>query len=60
MDNKFNLSGLPVQAFDLVSVYQKLITNQLMLGYEVKERFYEIGSQNGLMETGNYIKGLRR
>jgi MurNAc alpha-1-phosphate uridylyltransferase len=48
------------QVFDLVSVYQKLITSQLMLGYEVKERFYEIGSPNGLAETANYIKGLRR
>jgi len=37
--------------FDLESVYQELIRKQELLGYEVSERFYEIGSFNGLEET---------
>lgn len=37
--------------FDLESVYQELIRKQELLGYEVSERFYEIGSFKGLEET---------
>ena len=37
--------------FDLESVYQHLIRKQELLGYEVSERFYEIGSFKGLEET---------
>jgi MurNAc alpha-1-phosphate uridylyltransferase len=39
------------QPFDLVAVYQRLITNGELAGYEVTERFYEIGSREGLEET---------
>jgi N-acetyl-alpha-D-muramate 1-phosphate uridylyltransferase len=41
--------------FDLVTVYQNLVATDLLAGYEVKERFYEIGSTAGLEEIRNYF-----
>jgi len=43
------------EAFDLSEVLQNLISQNQMAGFEVKERFYEIGSLNGLTETEKYI-----
>jgi N-acetyl-alpha-D-muramate 1-phosphate uridylyltransferase len=37
--------------FDLAAVYQRLIASGGLAGYEVKQRFYEIGSPDGLEET---------
>ncbi len=37
--------------FDLELVYKNLLNKNELLGFEVKERFYEIGSFNGLEET---------
>jgi MurNAc alpha-1-phosphate uridylyltransferase len=37
--------------FDLAVVYQRLITSGELAGYEVNQRFYEIGSRDGLEET---------
>lgn len=42
-------------AFDLAEVYHTLSINGQLAGYEVYERFYEIGSQNGLKETEKYF-----
>ena len=42
--------------FDLANVFEKLSQDKLLAGYEVKERFYEIGSINGLNETINFFK----
>lgn len=42
--------------FDLTEVYQYLIKINQLLGYEVEERFYEIGSKNGLEELISYFK----
>ena len=42
--------------FDLANVFEKLSQDELLAGYEVKERFYEIGSINGLNETVNFFK----
>jgi NDP-sugar pyrophosphorylase family protein len=44
--------------FDLAEVYQRLVNKKEMLGYEVKERFYEIGSLRGLAETRKYLSSL--
>ncbi len=41
--------------FDLSRLYQELISKKQMAGYEVSERFYEIGSLKGLRETEEYI-----
>jgi NDP-sugar pyrophosphorylase family protein len=44
---------------DLVTVYKDLIASNEMVGFEVTERFYEIGSPSGLEETRRYLS-LRR
>ena len=38
------------QPADLAEIYQKLVANHSLLAYEVKQRFYEIGSLEGLRE----------
>ena len=43
-------------AFDLAAVYQALLEQKQLAGYEVAERFYEIGSFEGLEE----LRGLLR
>jgi NDP-sugar pyrophosphorylase family protein len=44
------------QAFDLVDVYLHLISERQMAAYEVKQRFYEIGSPNGLAELDALLR----
>ena len=47
--------------FDLETVYQDLVAKDQLAGFEVKERFYEIGSPAGLVETRLYLnKKLNR
>lgn len=46
------------EAFDLVELYRGLIQKKQMLGFEVKNRFYEIGSPTGLAETERYLSKL--
>lgn len=43
------------QAFDLAEVYHALSLKRQLAGYEVHERFYEIGSHSGLKETETYF-----
>jgi NDP-sugar pyrophosphorylase family protein len=42
--------------YSLEELFAKLIEQKQMLAYEVKERFYEIGSTEGLAEFGRFIK----
>lgn len=50
------LEDYPVgQAFDLAEVYHALSMEGQLAGYEVHERFYEIGSHNGLKETETFF-----
>lgn len=49
-------------AYSLEDVFKKIITQNSMLAFEAEERFYEIGSFNGLKEftdfiSANYISG---
>jgi NDP-sugar pyrophosphorylase family protein len=46
------------KVFDLADVYKDVIKEGQMLGYEVKERFFEIGSLRGLGETVKYLQNL--
>ena len=47
---------LPVQQpADLIEIYQKLVAEQKLLAYEVKQRFYEIGSFEGLRELDTIL-----
>jgi NDP-sugar pyrophosphorylase family protein len=41
--------------FDLSSVYESLSTKKQLEGFEVYERFYEIGTPNSLAETEKYL-----
>lgn len=43
------------KVFDLSEVYKNLVEKDLLAGYEVKERFYEIGSFTGLEETNKFL-----
>jgi NDP-sugar pyrophosphorylase family protein len=45
------------QFFDLADLYQKLAYKGEMLAYQAKQRFYQIGSFEGLKEFENLIKG---
>jgi NDP-sugar pyrophosphorylase family protein len=42
--------------FDLAGVYRRLVDEHRLAGYEVRERFYEIGSHRGLLETDTYLQ----
>ena len=44
------------QPFDLVEVMGKLVRERQLAGYEVRERFYEIGSPTGLTELEMLLK----
>ncbi|MDD5363162.1 MAG: sugar phosphate nucleotidyltransferase [Ignavibacteria bacterium] len=46
--------------FDLTEVFRNLIKKNDLAGFEVKQRFYEIGSFSGIEETGNYILSLNK
>jgi NDP-sugar pyrophosphorylase family protein len=41
---------------DLAAVYQDLLRQGQLAGYEVAERFYEIGSPEGLKDTEQYLQ----
>jgi NDP-sugar pyrophosphorylase family protein len=43
------------EAFDLSEVFTTLASEGGLAGFEVGERFYEIGSPSGLEETGRYL-----
>jgi NDP-sugar pyrophosphorylase family protein len=51
---------LPGDVFDLADLYADMVGKGEMLGFEVKERFYEIGSFEGIQETDEYITGRRK
>ena len=43
--------------FDLADVYSHLVSEKQIAAYEVKERFYEIGSREGLTELDSLLRG---
>ena len=45
----------PDTPFDLAELYRDLLSRGLLAGYEVSERFYEIGSPAGLAETSAHL-----
>ena len=42
--------------FNLPEFYNELSLKNLLLGYKVKTRFYEIGSYKGIRELNNFLK----
>lgn len=45
--------------FDLAELLQRLVARKQLAGFEVKERFYEIGSREGLAELEGLLSGKR-
>jgi MurNAc alpha-1-phosphate uridylyltransferase len=45
----------PDEPFDLAAVYELLVSKGELIGFEVFERFYEIGSIEGLEETRAFL-----
>lgn len=50
------LAGLPAQPFDLADIYHRLSVEGRLAGFEVHQRFYEIGSPEGLQETDIHLR----
>ena len=48
------------EIFDLARVYESLIAKEQLAGLEIHERFFEIGSQEGLLETNELLRELHR
>jgi NDP-sugar pyrophosphorylase family protein len=46
-------------AFDLAEIQTKLVECNQLAGFEVKERFYEVGSHAGLNETDEFLTTLK-
>jgi NDP-sugar pyrophosphorylase family protein len=44
------------QPFDLAEVMSKLVRQKQLAGFEVRERFYEMGSPAGLSELETLLK----
>jgi NDP-sugar pyrophosphorylase family protein len=44
------------EPFDLADVYRRLLSENQLSGYEVTERFYEIGSAEGLAELDTFLR----
>jgi NDP-sugar pyrophosphorylase family protein len=52
---------LPATFFDLAALYRQLLADGMLTAYEVKERFYEIGSLQGIEELNQlFIEKNRR
>lgn len=52
------LDLIPNQPYDLADLYKQLVEQGLLLGYEVDQRFYEVGSPAGLEEARTYFSRL--
>jgi NDP-sugar pyrophosphorylase family protein len=44
------------EPWDLAALYQELLSHRQLAALEVQERFYEIGSPEGLEETARYLR----
>lgn len=48
------------QRHDLAEIYEDLVVNAQLTGFEVHQRFYEIGSPVGLEETRRYLNSVKQ
>jgi len=54
------LAGWPEdKPFDLAEVYRDLVAKTQLAGFEVRQRFYEIGSAEGLAELDSLLRNRR-
>ena len=51
------LASVSDEAFDLATLYHRLSQTGQLAGFEVHQRFYEIGSPDGLRDAENYFAG---
>jgi MurNAc alpha-1-phosphate uridylyltransferase len=59
--NKRALDTIPPQTyFDLADLYKRILQKEQLAGFEVCQRFYEIGSLNGLNDLENYLISMER
>jgi len=49
------IAGVAETVFDLSAVFHRLSLEGRLAGYEVAERFYEIGSPEGLRDLEKYL-----
>jgi N-acetyl-alpha-D-muramate 1-phosphate uridylyltransferase len=49
------IAGIPETVYDLSAVFHRLSLEGQLAGYEVRERFYEIGSPEGLRDLEEYL-----
>ena len=54
--HKFSSDEDAAGPFDLADVYHRLSLSGELAGYEVKERFYEIGSHEGADGAADYFR----
>jgi NDP-sugar pyrophosphorylase family protein len=47
------------QISDLADIYKDMLNKDELAGYEIKNRFYEIGSFNGIEELKAYLKNIK-
>jgi hypothetical protein len=48
------------RTFDLADLYRDMVRRGLLAGFEVHERFYEIGSPAGIRETDMFLRQQSR
>jgi NDP-sugar pyrophosphorylase family protein len=53
--NKTVFENVPVESFDLSDVLHDLSVKRELSAFEIKERFYEIGSVEGIRELENHV-----
>jgi NDP-sugar pyrophosphorylase family protein len=56
LDSRALASWPDGKAFDLADVYRDLITRNELAGFEVEQRFYEVGSPEGLAELDAMLR----
>ena len=58
--NKRAFNSIDKTEFDLADIYKMLVERCDLSGCEIKERFYEIGSLEGIEETKAYIMNKKK
>jgi NDP-sugar pyrophosphorylase family protein len=54
------LSFPETEPFDIVRIYKTLLSQHDLAAYEVTSRFYEIGSNEGILELAEYLKTKKK
>lgn len=60
LQTKVLLPFAGLERFDLADVYTRLAAEKKLAGFEVRQRFYEIGSPEGLRELDRYLQAKHR